>query len=267
VVAVLVVALAAVLASAGPADARWRVLSLTVINDKKLCRDGITFIWGAGQQTEPWPATPPPGTPATINGALQVQATPPFTPGADWPVDTDLEAGTKSFTAPYEPFSIKLSGTNSYYSHRFKNTFSFPDSIPAGSWVRLDTAPGNETGTVSKPIITDSPTCYLYGPIDIKPSDPANEVDPSATGNVGVGLLSTPTFDARKAKSPRFGPNRAAPAGAATISDLNGDGRLDARYLFPIQATGITCSTTLGRLEAKLGTKTFFEQDVVHPIC
>jgi len=80
--------------------------------------------------------------------------------------------------------------------------------------------------------------------IDIKPGFFPNRIDPSSTGRIRVGILTTETFDATTVNpsTVRFGATgaEAAPARSA-LMDFDENGHIDMILVFNIQDTGIQC--------------------------
>jgi hypothetical protein len=178
-------------------------------------------------------------------------------------------AGADVFTAGYAP--VKNPGPPvSWYPYSHSGTVPFRHPLtPSSDAVRVDTEPnGVDTTEVFLPVTA----CYLWGPIDITPGDPANTVDMSAGASVTVALLSTGTFNATHvtASTVRFGATgtETAPT-ASTNADVNGDGRNDLRLTFTSGQTGLDCTSST---EASLSAtdpatqKTFYESAPVHPI-
>ena len=85
--------------------------------------------------------------------------------------------------------------------------------------------------------------------IDIKPGLFPNRVSPRSRALLPVALLSTDTLDPTLVDlhHVRFGPTRVRPVGSRE-KDIDGDGRLDAVYLFRTDKTGIACRDTSATL-------------------
>ena len=81
---------------------------------------------------------------------------------------------------------------------------------------------------------------YVKSDITIKVNQGKSNTVNLNQAAVSVGVVSTPTFDARKlvTKSVRFGPAGAAPV-SRQDSDFNGDGLIDAVFAFSTQQTGL----------------------------
>jgi hypothetical protein len=266
---ILAVGLMATLAALAPstAQARWKILSETAINDRQLCRDGLRYTWIAFQSDTPYPSTPPAGTPASIGPVdLTVDAAPHGSQDFDWPSDA-IVVGHDSFDAAYKATAQTINGTTSYYDYLHKSVLPFTQTVPQGFAVRyVAIPPGSTADDVSHPVVDPVPTCFLWGPIDFMPGSSTNSIHPTGTGGVKVALFSGPGFDATRVTGVTFGPAGAAPTGRSNV-DKNGDGRLDAVFSFPIRSLGITCSTTQVTLSAVSDGRRFYEQDVVHPVC
>jgi hypothetical protein len=270
IAAVLVVAAAAVASQVATSRAGWHVLSETAINTKKLCRDGLTYTWATDQQDTKPPASRPVGAPGWRGPVdLLIQSGPSSLPPDPSSWEDQPMAGADVFTAGYAP--VKNPGPPvSWYPYSHSGTVPFRHPLtPSSDAVRVDTEPnGVDTTEVFLPVTA----CYLWGPIDITPGDPANTVDMSAGASVTVALLSTGTFNATHvtASTVRFGATgtETAPT-ASTNADVNGDGRNDLRLTFTSGQTGLDCTSST---EASLSAtdpatqKTFYESAPVHPI-
>ncbi len=79
-------------------------------------------------------------------------------------------------------------------------------------------------------------------PIDIKPNDPDNTLNPDWTGQVWVSVFSTAAFSLAETdrESVRFGPGGASP-NRFRKKDFNGDGRIDIKARFSIPEVGLAC--------------------------
>ncbi len=92
--------------------------------------------------------------------------------------------------------------------------------------------------------------------VDIKPGLFPNTLNPASKGKVPVAVLSTSIFDATTVdgSSVRFGPTgtEAAPV-HVSLSDVNGDGRIDMILQFAIGDTGIPCGATRATLMGRTG--------------
>ena len=91
--------------------------------------------------------------------------------------------------------------------------------------------------------------------IDIKPGSDRNPVNPGSKGVIAVGVLGSIDFDATQVDptTVAFGPDEVSPAHDGHISDVDGDGFMDAVFHFETRETGIVCGDT----EAALGGETF----------
>jgi hypothetical protein len=250
-------------------SAGWHTLSETAINTKKLCRDGLTYTWASGQTDVQPPAQRPAGEPRWVGPVdLLIQSGDSSLPQDEFSWESQPMAGADVFTAGYAP--VKNAGTSpvSWYPYSHQGVVPFRHPLtPVSDTVRIDTQPnGNDATEVFLPI--DS--CYLFGPIDIKPGDGSNSVDVTS-GSVVVALLSTSSFNAAnvQASSARFGQTgtEAAPTASAKV-DVNGDGRNDLRLTFAVNETGLSCSTSAAELSATDpgSKKTFYERDTVTPV-
>ena len=100
------------------------------------------------------------------------------------------------------------------------------------------------------------------GLMDFKPHDPANRINPSADGLIGVHIFSTQKWRGETAniKAPsilidsiRMGPNLAQTGGLPPrIADFDGDGDEDLLIRFRIPELGLNCGDT----EIKIGGRT-----------
>lgn len=93
--------------------------------------------------------------------------------------------------------------------------------------------------------------------IDIKPGSDPNSIDPSSRGDIPVGILSTPDFDAPSEvdkTSLTFGVTGDEPSlafCAASPEDVNSDGLLDQVCHFQTQLTGFQVGDTEGILKGQ----------------
>lgn len=91
-------------------------------------------------------------------------------------------------------------------------------------------------------------------PLDIKPNEYPNNINPRSHGKVKVAVLTTNTFNANTidATTIRFGKtgSEAAPV-RAELKDVDGDGDVDLLLRFRIDATGIICGDTSAILTGK----------------
>lgn len=106
--------------------------------------------------------------------------------------------------------------------------------------------------------------------LDIKPGDPANNVNPRSNGQIPVAVLTTATFDAATldTNTLRFGQSgtEAAPAHTA-LEDVDGDNNLDLMLHFKTQETGITCGDTIARLTGTtIANATIEGSDMIHTV-
>ncbi len=102
-------------------------------------------------------------------------------------------------------------------------------------------------------------TIALQVPIDIKPLDKTNTINPKSNGVIPVAILSTRTFDATKVnpKSVKFGPNGAsARQGRGVKADVNGDRKQDFLFVFETDKTGIKSGDTKACLTGEMNDKT-----------
>jgi len=84
--------------------------------------------------------------------------------------------------------------------------------------------------------------------IDVKPGSHPNSVNPRARGVIPVALVSSPSLLASDVDTAtvRFGvTGTEAPLTQSSSADVNADGTLDLVFHFAIQATGITCGSSL----------------------
>src|SRR5260370_37600709 len=127
----------------------------------------------------------------------------------------------------------------------------------------INAASGNFPDILESPglisALQDAAAAFSGWSIEISPgsSSPA-PVNPGSNGKIPVPILSSDTFHATTLdpSSVRFGPDGAANVLAATLEDVNGDGKLDLVLHFATQDTGIKC----GDNAAVLTGKTFAKQ-------
>ena len=123
---------------------------------------------------------------------------------------------------------------------------------PVVSPSTLDSGPLARRGIIINPAafgatlyVPASNPPQLEVPIDIKPGDPVPKpINPSATGNTPVAILSTSTFDATTVEpsTVRFGPSGVeATSVHSSVQDVDGDGRLDLLLTFNNTATHFGC--------------------------
>lgn len=92
--------------------------------------------------------------------------------------------------------------------------------------------------------------------IDIKPGSERNPINLRSKGNTPVAILTSDTFDATQVnwESVRFGPSGATERHHRIhVTDVDGDGDMDAKLHFKTRDTGISCGDT----EATLTGETF----------
>ncbi len=101
---------------------------------------------------------------------------------------------------------------------------------------------GNGTNPSGQPQAWIATLAAGHGPItvfvDVKPGDGANPVNLAASGLLPVAVLGSATFDVSTVNvaSVRFA---GAPAVQSSLSDVNGDGRLDLMVHFRLQDTNL----------------------------
>ena len=251
---VAAMASSAVLVPAMTAAATWQNSSITLIEFRDVCRDGVRFRGAvrAGTadndpqyNTKAVAAQPPPAAwadkpPLAMRTAIKIPRLPA---PEDIIVDDDPNnvatvSHLGSFTLRYGVAALDLAPM----------ALNIQDGDPQSSVVTAD--------------VTD---CYLFAPIDVVPGSSSNKV-PIGHGDVNVAVLTTATMDASALdpKTFRFGPKKAAKKGKA-LRDVNGDNRPDLVLRFGSVPAGLTCKTRTvqltgqspsgGKLEAK-GTVT-----------
>lgn len=89
--------------------------------------------------------------------------------------------------------------------------------------------------------------------LDIKSEGSNNVINPNSNGVISAAILGTDKFDVTTVDTStlRFGPNAAALATKAVITDINGDGIPDLLMHFKTQDAGIKCTDTAIVLTAK----------------
>ena len=235
---VAAVASCAVLVPAMSAAATWQNSTITFIEFRDVCRDGIRFggaIRADAQNTSPvfrdWAvaAQPAPATWADRSTlVMRTRIAIPRAPyGATVPTDNEGDAPVShegSFTLRYAHGPLKLAP------------------------VALNLRDGNVHSGVNHAKVTD---CYLFAPIDVQPGKAPNAV-PIGHGDVTVAVLTTGTMRAGDlvATTFRFGPKKASPRRSA-LRDVNKDHRADLVLRFGSVAAGLTCSTRTVRLTGK----------------
>jgi hypothetical protein len=250
---------------AATSEARWHILSGTAINTNRLCIDGLRYTYASGETPTQPPLTRPVGAPAWLGPIdLVVQYAPSGT--TDW-VDKPL-AGADVFDAEYGRVRNDL---GNWYPYSHKGTVSFRRPLtPVSESVQLDTQPnGSSEATEAVEPVAD---CYLFGPLDFKPGDPANTVDFSRNGKPAAAILSTTTFDATAVApaSVRLGASgtEASPI-SSSISDVDGDGRNDLVVKVQRTETGLVCgvsSEILASAVDPVSGKRFYEADAIQTI-
>jgi len=98
---------------------------------------------------------------------------------------------------------------------------------------------------------TGAQTLTLVTPIDIKPGEASNSINPRSQGVVPVAILSTQTFNASSIdpNTVRFGATgREASPLRFSLEDVNGDGTVDMVLHFKTQQTAIACGQTSATL-------------------
>lgn len=91
-------------------------------------------------------------------------------------------------------------------------------------------------------------------PVDIKPGDTTNALNPNSRGVIPVAVLGTDHLDVASTIDPdtaRLGPHAARPAMPPQVRDVNGDGVPDLLFHFRTQATGIQCDRAMTVLTVK----------------
>jgi hypothetical protein len=251
---VAAMASSAVLVPAMTATATWQNSSITLIEFRDVCHDGVRF-GGAVRvgtadndpqyKTMAVAAQPPPGAwgdkpPLAMRTAIKI----PRLPAPediivdDDPNNTAAVSHMGSFTLRYGVAALDLAP------------------------MALNIQDGDPQSSVNTADVTD---CYLFAPIDVVPGSSSNKV-PIGHGDVNVAVLTTDAMDASalNPKTFRFGPKKAAKKGKA-LRDVNADNRPDLVLRFGSVPAGLTCKTRTvhltgqspsgGKLEAK-GTVT-----------
>ena len=234
---VAAVASSAVLVPAMTAAATWQDSSITLIEFRDVCRDGVRFNGAVRVGTadaEPQYKTravvaqpPPTGWNQKPTLAIRTAISIPRLPAPeDIIVDDDPEQVASishkgSFTLGYAAASLDLKA------------------------MALNIQDGDPQSSVNTAVVTD---CYLFAPIDVQPGSSTNKV-PIGRGDVNVAVLTTATMDASALdpKTFRFGPKKAAKKGKA-LRDVNADNRPDLVLRFGSVPAGLTCKTKTVRL-------------------
>ncbi len=120
----------------------------------------------------------------------------------------------------------------------------------------------DDLGRLPRGMIYYRPAAITKIPIDIKPENRTNPVNPRSHGVTPVALLGTEDFDVTTVDvtTLRFGPDEAAPAHDLTdgwpyndpLRDVNCDGFVDLLVHFKTQETGILCGDTEATLTGTL---------------
>lgn len=157
---------------------------------------------------------------------------------------------------------------NRFFFHAFPNTSSFD-----GNLYTVDTATG---AVLTSPVLAGSSTAFFLGfewgapsvppvanvTIDVHPQ----KINLKAKGVIPVTVFTTPSFDAATIDvgTVQFGPGNAAEAhGALHLTDVDGDGDLDAVLHFRTQDAAIPCGAT----SVTLSGAGFTGSDAIVTIC
>jgi hypothetical protein len=126
-------------------------------------------------------------------------------------------------------------------------------------WVSGMAADGTLVGRAYRPevaaVITAvmKPLPVLDAAIDVLPASPANEIDPAATGNIPVAVLTTSIsagdavdFDATQVRydTVKLGPGEAPNLVWPSWTDVDGDADIDVVFEFSTAETALSCDDT-----------------------
>ena len=228
---VAAVASSAVLVPAMTATATWQNSSITLIEFRDVCRDGVRFggaVRAGTADNDPEYKT------------MAVAAQPP--PDA-WADKKTLAMRTAikipRLPAPEDIIVDDDPNNTATVSHMGSYTLRYGAALDLEA-MALNIQDGDPQSSVNTADVTD---CYLFAPIDVVPGSSSNKV-PIGHGDVNVAVLTTATMDAGALdpKTFRFGPKKAAKKGKA-LRDVNGDNRPDLVLRFGSVAAGLTCQT------------------------
>jgi hypothetical protein len=225
----------AVLVPAVTAAATWQNSTITFIEFRDVCRDGIRF--GAAIRADHGDTSP-----VFRDWAVAAQPVP-----ATWADRSTLVMRTR-IGIPRAPYGATVPTENEGnvpVSHLGSFTLRYRNGPLKLAPVALNLRDGNVHSGVNHADVKD---CYLFAPIDVQPGMSPNQV-PIGHGQVSVAVLATATMraDRLKPKTFRFGPKKAAARGSA-LRDVNGDHRLDLVLRFGSVAAGLTCKTKVVHL-------------------
>ena len=233
---VAAVASSAVLVPAMTATATWQNSSITLIEFRDVCRDGVRF--GGAVRVGTADNDPQYKT-------MAVAAQPPPAAWADKPT-LAMRTAIKIPRLPAPEDIIVDDDPNNVatVSHMGSYTLRYGAALDLEA-MALNIQDGDPQSSVNTADVTD---CYLFAPIDVVPGSSSNKV-PIGHGDVNVAVLTTATMDASalNPKTFRFGPKKAAAKGSS-LRDVNRDHRLDLVLRFGSVAAGLSCKTRTVRL-------------------
>ena len=236
---VAAMASSAVLVPAVTATATWQNSSITLVEFRDVCRDGVRF--GGAVRVGTADNDPQYKTMAVV-------AQPPPAAWADKPA-LAMRTAIKIPRLPAPEDIVVDDDPNNVatVSHlgSFTLRYAVADLDPKAAAMALNIQDGDPQSSVNTADVTD---CYLFAPIDVQPGSSSNKV-PIGHGDVNVAVLTTATMDASALdpKTFRFGPKKAAKKGKA-LRDVNADSRPDLVLRFGSVPAGLTCKTKTVRL-------------------
>ena len=227
----------AVLVPAMTATATWQNSSITLIEFRDVCRDGVRFGGAVRAGT------------ADDQAQYKTMAVVAQPPPAVWEDKPTLAMRTAikipRLPAPEDIIVDDDPNNLATISHLGSYTLRYRVAALDLGAMALNIQDGDPQSSVNPADVTD---CYLFAPIDVVPGSSSNKV-PIGHGDVNVAVLTTGTMDASglDPKTFRFGPKKAVRLGKA-LRDVNADNRPDLVLRFGSVAAGLTCKTKTVRL-------------------